>query len=308
MAPLRRAVLQTLTAGLVLDPRIARAGDRITAQTVGIDRGSPLADPRNIGAEKGVIWGGRERCDPTDAECQQGGSTAEALVQPAPQTPTGFDVSDRVRFAISIAGEQVGTLDIELWRKAAPNSVDAFVRLSRGQYTSSEGEEPASFERSVALRVQRDQFVVMGGLKKPGGSTRLIAGQTRPQRVPVQPTANDDSNTLRNDAAGLVSVRRGGGSFEFGLTTRPSASLDRDWLPIGRVARGMDLIERLNTLPTNNYVRLRTEKNPSNELSQPLHIARALTLRPARVVRVRARRILLRSPRCRLPASPSSIL
>jgi hypothetical protein len=71
--------------------------------------------------------------------------------------------------------------------------------------------------------------------------------------VPVAPPTNDDVNPTSHDAAGLVSVRRGGGSFEFALTTRPCRERDRDALVIGQVTRGMELLERLNTLPSNNY-------------------------------------------------------
>jgi len=53
---------------------------------------------------------------------------------------------------------------------------------------------------------------------------------------PVAPPLNDDSNGVRHDAAGLLSVRRGGGSFAFTLTPRPNPDLDRDGIVIGQVA------------------------------------------------------------------------
>lgn len=245
----RRAVLDVLLcAPALFFSRPARAGERVTAQTVGIDQSSPLFDPRNIGASKGVIWGGRERCDPTDVTCQQGGVAADGDVQPVPSTPSGFEITDRVRLSIGIAGEIAGDIELGLWRSAAPGSVDTFVKLARGVLISSPGDEPASYERSVALRVQRDKQVILGGLKQQGGQRLLLAGQTRPQRVPVAAPTNDDANALAHNAAGLVSVRRGGGSFEFALTTRAYRGRDREGLVIGQVTRGMELLERLNTL------------------------------------------------------------
>lgn len=82
-------------------------------------------------------------------------------------------------------------------------------------------------------------------------------GQTRPVLVPVAPPTNADANEVRHDAAGLISVRRGGGSFAFTLTPRPNPDLDRDYIVIGQVisAQGMKLLERLNGLATNNYNR-----------------------------------------------------
>ena len=101
-----------------------------------------------------------------------------------------------------------------------PTLADAFVRLGRGMLTTGENEEPASLERSTAVRILRNEAVVLGALRKPGGSTLLVAGQTRPQRVPVAPPKYDDDNNLSHDAAGWLSVRRGGGSFEVGLARR----------------------------------------------------------------------------------------
>mmetsp|Transcript_63468 Transcript_63468/g.153232 ORF Transcript_63468/g.153232 Transcript_63468/m.153232 type:complete len:108 (-) Transcript_63468:195-518(-) len=82
-----------------------------------------------------------------------------------------------------------------------------------------------------------------------------MSGKTRPQRYSVVPPSNDDANDLSHDAAGLLSVRRGGGSFEFMLTPAANAKLDKEWLVIGQVTEpeGMQVLARLNSLPTNNY-------------------------------------------------------
>lgn len=126
-------------------------------------------------------------------------------------------------------------------------------QLTRGTLAPAEGDAPASYERSVMARVSKDREVVLGQLKKQGGQTMLIAGQTRPRVVPVAAPLHDDSNPITHDQAGLVSVRKGGGSFEFSISTRPAPSLDKDELVIGQVLEGMELVERLNILPTNNY-------------------------------------------------------
>jgi len=216
--------------------------------------GSPLLDPRDpFGADKGIVWGGRDRCDPTDAACQQGGVLDTSTVQPVPATPSGVEISDRVKFTVSIAGEVAGEMVVGLFRSAAPQSVDTFVQLARGTLATAPGDAPASYARSVAKRVSKDQEVVLGVLKQQGGQTMLIAGQTRPKVVPVAALPADDANTLSHDAAGLVSMRKGGGSFEFSITTRASPNLDKELLVVGQVLEGMELIERLNTLPTNNY-------------------------------------------------------
>jgi cyclophilin family peptidyl-prolyl cis-trans isomerase len=227
----------------------------VRAQTVGIDVASPLLDPRDpFGAEKGIVWGGRDRCDPTDVGCQQGGVEGGlSEVQPSPATPEGIAVSDRVKLSLSVAGEPAGDCVIGLWGDAAPTAVQTFLQLTRGTLAPAEGDAPASYARSVMVRISKDKEVVLGQLKDKGGQTMLIAGQTRPKFVPVAPPLHDDTNPISHTQAGLVSVKRGGGSFEFSISTRAAPSLDKDELVIGQVLEGMELVERLNILPTNNY-------------------------------------------------------
>ena len=62
--------------------------------------------------------------------------------------------------------------------------------------------------------------------------------------------ANSDSNSLRHDRAGLLSMPRGGGAFDFGLTLGADPSLDRDNLVVGQLLAGGDVLEALNALPT----------------------------------------------------------
>jgi len=66
-----------------------------------------------------------------------------------------------------------------------------------------------------------------------GGSTRSVdreidaTGYVRSEMVDrASAYTNDDANTLSHDRAGLLSMRRGGGSFEFGLTPAPNPVLD----------------------------------------------------------------------------------
>lgn len=72
---------------------------------------------------------------------------------------------------------------------------------------------------------------------------RIDAGQVRGKwagRVPpLHPTT--ESPSLSHDAAGLVSVKRGGGSFDFGITTAPDAAADADSIVIGKVVEGREV-------------------------------------------------------------------
>lgn len=239
----RRLVL--MLPALALQPATRPAvADRVTAQTVGIDSDSLL----------GIVWGGRERCDPTQTTCSKGGVSAVAsAVQPVPNVEQL--VTDRVALNITVSGVPAGRITLGLWRDAAPVSVDTFVRLARGTMRNEDDEEPASLIGSGTVRVQRDRAVVLGALTRPGGSTSIVPGRARPVRTPVQPPSNKDLNQLSHSTAGLLSMPRGGGSFQFTLTPRANAALDRENIVIGQVIdqEGMEVLERLNALATNNY-------------------------------------------------------
>lgn len=274
----RRAASAAAALGaLTLPP--AHAGGRVVAQRVGIEQ-KPLG-------ELSFVWGGADRCDPTDAQCMQSGQTdAPPAAASAPPVITDQVVSDRVTIALSVqGGEDTGELNIGLWRAAAPESVDTYLALARGTYVSEAGESPAGYAGAGVVRVARDGLD-FGGLKQQGGTTKLVAGVTKPVRVPCAPpttvadvfghvTATGSRNGVAHDRAGLLSVRRGGGSFEFTLTTHDAPDLDGDGLVIGalRDVASMEQLERLSKLPTNNYsgaplaavriVELRVEPAPS---------------------------------------------
>jgi cyclophilin family peptidyl-prolyl cis-trans isomerase len=261
----------TRRAGVLFLPALASLADlqaawansgRTIAQSVGVDQKNVgvLSDPRALLDGEGLqplIWGARDRCDPTDPSCEQGGIVGKSLeVQPPPKV-ANVEITDKVRLYLTIGGEKAGTLDIGLWRKAAPVSVEAFTQLVAGTFGADlqNGEQPASLSPSVALRIERGKAFVFGGLKQRGGSMRLEAGRTRPQYFPIAPpTVTDAPNGVSHTAAGLLSWRRGSQqAVEFSITPRPNPALDETEICFGEVLDGMEVLERLNVLPTNNY-------------------------------------------------------
>jgi cyclophilin family peptidyl-prolyl cis-trans isomerase len=250
---LRRTLLRALLPAALSatwPPHHALAGERVLAQRVGTEQ-MPLGD-------LSIVWGGKDRCDPTDSSCAQGGQSAQQPTAAAAVPPTAaHKVTDRVAVDLSVGGEPAGTLSFGLWREAAPKSVDAFVRLAGGTYVSDPGEAPAGYARAQASRLVSGEFIEFARvLKQPGGSSQLVAGVTKPQRVPCAPPLTaDPPNGLAHTTAGLLSVRRGGGRFDFEVTTGMASSLDREQIIIGALTdeESMRLLARLDTLPTNNY-------------------------------------------------------
>ena len=67
---------------------------------------------------------------------------------------------------------------------------------------------------------------------------------------------NQDRNELSHDRAGLLSVPKGGGSFEFAITPGANVLLDRDRIVIGEVITGLETVAAINSVPV---------RRPSNE-------------------------------------------
>ena len=65
--------------------------------------------------------------------------------------------------------------------------------------------------------------------------------------MPPTTAASDGAERgLRHDAPGVVSMRRGGGAFEFTIAPAANPALDRENVVVGRVLRGLDVLARLD--------------------------------------------------------------
>jgi cyclophilin family peptidyl-prolyl cis-trans isomerase len=115
------------------------------------------------------------------------------------------------------------------------------------------GGRTVSYAYSQAWRIVKDVRVDLGRVKQidelnqsPGTPQRQIALIEVPE--------NRDVNDIAHSVAGAVSVRRGGGAFEFSVNPQPAevgSELDLEDIVIGRVLEGMDTIEAINRVPTN---------------------------------------------------------
>ena len=77
--------------------------------------------------------------------------------------------------------------------------------------------------------------------------------------------ANTDNNGLSHDRPGRVSMRRGGGNFEFVIAPAANPSLDADYVVIGQVLTEEE--ESADLLP-DNYRKYILEEN--SQLRQPV--------------------------------------
>lgn len=193
------------------------------------------------------------------------------MLQPLPVAATAgaVEVTDRVQlqFVQQVSAEEnrVLLLTVGLFGREAPESVEVFKRLATGKLIVGCSEPPEAEANSVQRATLSTKSVYkqcVGSESVPvtySGSLvwrivqgkRVDAGQVKGifalRQAPQ--TSLSESPRLKHDAAGLLSVRRGGGTFDFGLTTGPDNEADADYVVIGRVLEGMAVLEEMDALP-----------------------------------------------------------
>ena len=161
-------------------------------------------------------------------------------------------ITNRVSIDVAIGEATPRNIVLGLFGEQAPQSTKLFENLCTG---TAPGLSGVSYSNSAVYRIERDR-ILRGGLV--AGNARKEVTRVLDDTGYVRTTysdaaarfANSDSNGLRHDRAGLLSMPRGGGAFDFGLTLGADPSLDRDNLVVGQLLAGGDVLEALNALPT----------------------------------------------------------
>ena len=97
--------------------------------------------------------------------------------------------------------------------------------------------EPVSYAYSQVWSIQ-------GGKRINAGA---VQGKFALREAPK--TAVTESAGLSHDAPGLLSVKRGGGVFDFAITTAPTPEFDAEYAIIGRVLEGMESVAAIDAMP-----------------------------------------------------------
>ncbi|XP_027198607.2 uncharacterized protein LOC113792850 [Dermatophagoides pteronyssinus] len=152
-----------------------------------------------------------------------------------------IDVTDKVTFTIAIGNETVGKIDIGLFGKLAPKTVENFVTLA-----SEEGYQGKSYNGSLFHRVITN-FMIQGGdiTSEDGSGSLSIYGQY----------FDDENFVLNHGQPGLISMANAGkdtNGCQFFITLVPTPWLDGHHTVFGKVLDGMDLIFRISSLPTDS--------------------------------------------------------
>eukprot|EP00282_Hemiselmis_andersenii_P046801 CAMPEP_0172088836 /NCGR_PEP_ID=MMETSP1043-20130122/23460_1 /TAXON_ID=464988 /ORGANISM="Hemiselmis andersenii, Strain CCMP441" /LENGTH=318 /DNA_ID=CAMNT_0012751195 /DNA_START=1 /DNA_END=953 /DNA_ORIENTATION=+ len=161
--------------------------------------------------------------------------------------------------------DTVGRIVIGLYGKEAPESVGTILKLVKGELPAECIDEDEAYDEEAFGQSDRDRLTkrqIYKQCKAKEGTNlsyqysqvgTVIKGKRidvgRMNKLYLAAPQNEDSNSLKHDSEGVVSVRKGGGAFEFTIAPGPNPELDKTNTVVGRVLEGAEMVEVLNDAP-----------------------------------------------------------
>jgi len=176
------------------------------------------------------------------------------------EEPTSPQVTAIVSLDLSIARGPSSPLQIELFGDAAPESVEFFASLASGtlqaKCTDDRNIEACKEYESINVGYKGSQLWRLVPNKRIDfGRVDSMFSSRVPPTFAVE--GKKGAGDLKASRRGAVSVKRGGGAFEFTVTPSYNPALDKeDLVVVGQIAEGesMSFLDAINSIPTRRDV------------------------------------------------------
>lgn len=149
------------------------------------------------------------------------------------------EATSKVFFDITIDGKSAGRIEMELWGKTVPKTVENFRALATGEKGEGKSGKPLHYKGSVVHRVI-PQFMMQGGDFTNGNGT---GGES------IYGKKFDDENfNCKHTEKGLLSMANAGkntNGSQFFITFKETPWLDGRHVVFGKVTKGMDVLDKV---------------------------------------------------------------
>ncbi|XP_008310904.1 putative inactive peptidyl-prolyl cis-trans isomerase-like 6 [Cynoglossus semilaevis] len=148
---------------------------------------------------------------------------------------------------LDLAGEAAGRLLFELYTDICPKTSKNFEALCTGEQGVSESGLPLCYKGSLIHRVVPCGWV-QGGDISPG--SRGNGGESI-----YGPVFEDESFAVSHSKQGMLGMANKGphtNASQFYITLQPTAWMDLTYVAFGQVIEGVDVLRRLEEIPTSN--------------------------------------------------------
>jgi len=202
------------------------------------------------------------------------GALSVALPAPAVAEP---EIKARCQFTVKIGGgtnAKPKRIVIGLYRDEAPILTQNFLYAVTQSYPGL-ARSQVTYKLADVKSIEKDKAISWAEFRE--GNVFYKEVQTDDKRwvgnkmlkLPLagDDTLTDETNSLRHDIPGRVSMRRGGGSFDFTVSPVADATwLDKTNVVIGQVLEGMDVIAEINKIPMVNGKPLKKARFATSKL------------------------------------------